>query len=206
MREVLPAARRILYEATRAYLMLGQEGPLDLETVKLWFARDWLRAFPGAVNQPVRDALMAHLETTLARNFHRYPVDGALVDASRRIFSRLPLSERVFTRLQAAVASQNIAPWRPADALGAAGQRYFLRASGTALTEGVPGIYTVDGLYRGLLPVLGQTVRQGVAEYWVLGPRAGPMSAAMTRCSWNSRCCGCMRRNMRAPGRGCWMI
>lgn len=162
-----------LYEATRAYLMLGQEGPLDLETVKLWFARDWLRAFPGAVNQPVRDALMGHLDATLARNFHRYPVDGALVDASRRIFSRLPLSDRVFSRLQAAVASQNIAPWRPADAIGAAGQRYFVRASGTALTEGIPGIYTVDGLYRGLLPVLGQTVRQGVAEYWVLGAEGG---------------------------------
>ncbi|MBR0673999.1 type VI secretion system membrane subunit TssM [Neoroseomonas soli] len=160
-----------LYDATRAYLMLGQEGPLDADLVKAWFARDWFRSFPGAVNQPVRDALMGHLDATIARNFHRYPVDGALVDASRRIFSRLPLADRVFSRLQTAAASAgNIQPWRPADALGQAGQRYFVRASGQPLTEGVPGLYTVDGLYRGLLPVLGQTVRQGVAEYWVLGP------------------------------------
>jgi hypothetical protein len=112
-----------LYDVTRAYLMLGQEGPLDIETVKNWFARDWLRAFPGAVNQPIRDALMAHLDATLARNFQRYPVDGALVDQARRVFSRLPLAQRVFSRLQnvAATAAQNIQPWRPADALGQAG-------------------------------------------------------------------------------------
>lgn len=157
-----------LYDATRAYLMVGQEGPLDAALVKAWFARDWLRAFPGAVNQPVREALMGHLDATIGRNFLRYPVDGALVDASRRIFSRLPLADRVFSRLQSVAA--NIQPWRPGDALGQAGQRYFVRASGQPLTEGVPGLYTIDGLYRGLLPVLGQSVRQGVSEYWVLGP------------------------------------
>jgi type VI secretion system protein ImpL len=159
-----------LYDATRAYLMLGQEGPLDLELVKNWFIRDWFRAFPGAVNQPIRDALAAHLDATVAGRYHRYPVDGALVDASRRIFSRLPLADRVFSRLQTAATAANIQPWRPADALGQAGQRYFVRASGQPLTDGIPPLYTIDGLYRGLLPVLGQSVRQGVAEYWVLGP------------------------------------
>ncbi len=158
-----------LYDATRTYLMLGQEGPLDAETVRAWFARDWQRAFPGQVNQPVRDALMGHLDATIARNFHRYPVDGALVDGARRIFSRLPLADRVFSRLQNIAAAQTIAPWKPADALGQAGEQYFLRASGVPLTEGIPGLYTIDGLYRGLLPVLGQAVREGVAEYWVLG-------------------------------------
>lgn len=161
-----------LYDATRTYLMLGQEGPLDLDVVKAWFARDWLQSFPGAVNQPIRDALAGHLNATLARNFQRYPMDGALVDAARRVFSRLPLAERVFSRLQtAAAASANaMPPWRPADALGQAGQQYFVRASGQPLTEGIPALYTLDGLYRGLLPVLGDVVRQGVAEYWVLGP------------------------------------
>ncbi|NMJ39952.1 type VI secretion system membrane subunit TssM [Roseomonas sp. JC162] len=159
-----------LYDATRAYLMLGQEGPLDADLVKSWFARDWLRTFPGQVNQPVRDSLMAHLDATIGRNFLRYPVDGALVDASRRIFSRLPLADRVASRLQTAAAAANVQPWRPSDALGQAGQRYFTRASGAPLTDGVPALYTLDGLYRGLLPVLGQAVRQGVAEYWVLGP------------------------------------
>jgi type VI secretion system protein ImpL len=150
--------------------MLGQEGPLDAELVKNWFIRDWFRAFPGAVNQPIRDALAAHLDATIAGRYHRYPVDGALVDASRRIFSRLPLADRVFSRLQTAATAANIQPWRPSDALGQAGQRYFVRASGAPLTEGIPALYTIDGLYRGLLPVLGQSVRQGVAEYWVLGP------------------------------------
>jgi type VI secretion system protein ImpL len=160
-----------LYDVTRAYLMLGQEGPLDIEVVKNWFAHDWQQTFPGAVNQPLRDALMAHLDATLAGSFQRYPVDGALVDNARRVFSRLPLAQRVFSRLQstAAAAGANIQPWRPADVLGQSGQRYFVRASGKPLTEGIPGLYTLDGLYRAMLPVLGQSVRQGVAEYWVLG-------------------------------------
>jgi type VI secretion system protein ImpL len=46
-----------LYEAVRVYLMLGKQGPMDRGLVTEWFALDWSQSFPGAVNQPGRDAL-----------------------------------------------------------------------------------------------------------------------------------------------------
>ncbi|MBY0330204.1 MAG: type VI secretion system membrane subunit TssM [Acetobacteraceae bacterium] len=159
-----------LYEATRIYLMLGKEGPIDAGLVREWMREDWARAFPGATNQPARDDLQAHLDALLAGDFHKYPLDGALVDSARRVFSRLPMAGRVYARIRP--LAQALPPWVPADALGPAGQRYFARASGRPLSEGIPGIFTVDGLYKAILPRLGEVVRDAAAETWVLGPEA----------------------------------
>jgi type VI secretion system protein ImpL len=159
-----------LYEATRIYLMLGKQGPLDAALVREWMREDWARAFPGATNQPVRDGLLAHLDALLGSDFSAFPLDGALVDSARRVFSRLPMAGRVYARLRP--LAQELPPWVPADALGPAGQRYVARASGRPLSEGIPGLFTVDGLYKGLLPRLGAVVREAAAETWVLGPEA----------------------------------
>ncbi|MBL6456921.1 type VI secretion system membrane subunit TssM [Belnapia sp. T6] len=159
-----------LYEATRVYLMLGRQGPLDKPLVREWLLADWLRAFPGATGAPQREALLGHLDALLAMEFSAYPLDGALVDGARRVFSRLPMAERVYSRLRP--LGQSLRPWTPAEALGPAGQRFFTRASGRPLTEGVPGLFTIDGLYRTLMPALGDAVRAAAAESWVLGPEA----------------------------------
>jgi type VI secretion system protein ImpL len=105
-----------------------------------------------------------------ARDFPPYPLDGALVDGARRVFSRLPMAERVYSRLRP--LGQPLRDWAPAEALGPAGLRYFTRASGKPLTVGVPGLFTIDGLYKTLLPALGDAVRAAAVESWVLGPQA----------------------------------
>ena len=160
-----------LYEATRVYLMLGRAGPLDRALVKEWMALDWQQSFPGAVGTPTRDALAVHLEALLAQDYLRYPLDGALVDQARRIFSRLPMAERIYSRLRS--AAQTTSPWRPGEAMGAAGQRWFTTASGRPLAEvAVPGLYTVEGLHRTLLPRLPAAILEAASESWVLGPEA----------------------------------
>lgn len=159
-----------LYEATRLYLMLGRQGPLDADLVRAWMARDWAELYPGAVNQPGREALLRHLDALLALDLPAYPLDGALVDEARRVFSRRPMAERVYARLRP--LAREVPPWRPADILGEAGQRHFRRASGQPLTEGIPGLYTVEGLHRAVLPGLPRAVLEAAAEAWVLGPGA----------------------------------
>lgn len=160
-----------LYEATRIYLMLGRQGPLDRALVKEWMAIDWQQSFPGAVAAPMRDALALHLDAMLAGDFIAYPLDGALVDQARRIFSRLPMAERLYSRLR--TSAGNAAPWKPADSLGPAGQRWFALASNRPLAEAqVPGLYTVEGLHRGLLPHLPAAIVEAASESWVLGPEA----------------------------------
>jgi type VI secretion system protein ImpL len=160
-----------LYEATRVYLMLGRQGPLDRELIKEWMALDWAQSFPGAIGAPSREALARHLDVLLAQDFASYALDGALVDQARRIFSRLPMAERIYTRLR--TAAVDAAPWKPADALGPAGQRWFALASGRPIAEAsVPGLYTVEGLHRGLLPRLPKAILEAASESWVLGPEA----------------------------------
>jgi len=159
-----------LYEAVRVYLMLGGQGPLDRSLVKEWFALDWQAAFPGAVNQPGRDALGRHLDAMMTAPLASYPLDGALVDQARRVFSRLPMAQRVYARLKP--LAENVPPWTPSRPLGAAGVRRFTRASGRPLTEGVPGLFTVEGLYGRVLPRLSQAALEAASESWVLGPEA----------------------------------
>jgi type VI secretion system protein ImpL len=168
-----------LYEAVRVYLMLGKQGPLDRALVREWFVLDWQAGFPGAVNQPGRDALARHLDALLDGALATYPLDGALVDEARRIFSRLPMADRVYGRLKP--FAEAIPDWTPAQPLGPAGQRYFARASGLPLTEGVPGLFTIDGLYRAVLPRLPQAVLEAASESWVLGPAATAAGAGDPR-------------------------
>ena len=168
-----------LYEAVRVDLMLGQQGPLDRNLVREWFALDWQQAFPGAVKQPSREALGRHLDALLEGPLASYPLDGALVDQARRVFSRLPMAQRVYARLRPLAG--DLPAWTPASALGAAGQRQFARASGRPLTEGVPGFFTVEALHRAVLPRLPQAALEAASESWVLGPQAVSTGAADPR-------------------------
>jgi type VI secretion system protein ImpL len=169
-----------LYEATRVYLMLGAAGPLDRDLVRAWFALDWQAAYPGPVLAPIRADLTRHLEALLANPLPPIALDGALVAAARATFSRVPLAERVYSRILASGAAQALPPWRPADALGPGGARFFVRASGKPLSDGIPGFYTVDGFYKVLLPALGDVTEEVASESWVLGKTStiAPDSAA----------------------------
>jgi type VI secretion system protein ImpL len=160
-----------LYEATRVYLMLGSEGPLDRDLVGAWMSLDWQATYPGSVMAPKRDDLGRHLAALLADPLPPIPLDGALLAAARATFSRVPLAARVYSRIASSGAAQAVPPWRPADALGAVGVRVFVRASGKPLTDGIPGFYTVEGFHKVLLRALGDVTKQVASESWVLGSR-----------------------------------
>ena len=170
-----------LYQATRVYLMLGNEGPLDPDLVRAWMRLDWQHSYPGPANAPLRDDLMRHLDAMLAEPLPQVPLDGALVDAARVTFSRVSLAERVYSRIETSAAASYVPAWTPAAALGAAGAQLFTRLSGRPLTEGVPGFYTVAGFRTALLPALPIAARKVAAESWVLGTQAevAPTGAAL---------------------------
>jgi type VI secretion system protein ImpL len=172
-----------LYEATRVYLMLGAAGPLDRDLVRTWMALDWQATYPGAVMAPAREELSRHLNALFGNRLPQIPLDGALLAAARTTFSRVPLASRVYTRIASSGAAQAIQQWRPADVLGPAGVRVFIRASGKPLADGVPGFYTIEGFHKVLLPALGDATKQIASESWVLGSRSeiAPNSAEANR-------------------------
>ena len=159
-----------LYQATRVYLMLGGQGPLDKTLVEAWMNLDWQRLYPGYTAQPVRDDLMQHLAALLDTPLPPVPLDGALVEAARATFSRVSVAERVYSRIRDSAEAAAIPQWVPADAMGAAGVPLFSRASGKALTDGIPGFYTTKGFTLVLLPALTHAAQDVQSESWVLGP------------------------------------
>jgi type VI secretion system protein ImpL len=161
-----------LYEATRVYLMLGSAGPLDRALVSEWMQADWNFSYPGAGAQPFREALVRHLDALLDNPLPRVELDGGMVEDARRTFSRVTLAERVYSRIKPIASTQQIAPWRPADAAGASGVRVFIRGSGKPLSEGIPGLYTVEGFHRAVLPNLSRAAKEVASESWVLGTRS----------------------------------
>ncbi len=158
------------YEATRVYLMLGNQGPLDPALVSEWMKLDWSNLYPGVGNQALRTDLGRHLAALLANPLPSVPLDGRLIADARATFSRVSLAERVYSRLRPLAAS--VPPWTPGEALGASGAPLFVRASGKPLTDGIPGLYTRAGFYKVVLPSLPTAVKQVASESWVLGTNA----------------------------------
>jgi type VI secretion system protein ImpL len=158
-----------LYQATRVYLMLAGQGPLDRDLVTTWMRLDWDQTIPDAA---MRADLLGHLTVLLAQPLPQVGLDGALVDAARVTFSRVTVAQRVYARIVDSAAAQALAPWRPADALGEAGAQLFVRGSGKALTDGIPGLYTVQRFKTILLPSVPQAAKQVASESWVLGKQS----------------------------------
>ena len=161
-----------LYEATRVYLMLGGQGPLDRALVKEWMTFDWQASYAGAFNAEVLSGLGGHLNALLALSLPAVSLDDAMVAQARATFSRVPLASRVYSRIKPSAAAQALPPWRPSEALGPAGMGVFARASGKKLSEGIPGFLTVDGFHKVLLPALAGATREVASESWVLGRSA----------------------------------
>ena len=149
-----------LYEATRVYLMLGGQGPLDRSLVKEWMTYDWQHQYSGPGNLAVVASLQAHLDALLAQSLPAVPLDEALVAKARTTFSRVSLASRAYSRIKPSAAAQNLPPWRPSDAIGRAGGSVFTRASGRKLSDGIPGFLTVDGFHKVLLPALATATRE----------------------------------------------
>ena len=160
-----------LYEATRVYLMLGGQGPLDKSLVKEWMTYDWQAQYSGPGNLAVVASLQTHLDALLAQSLPAVPLDEALVAKARTTFSRVSLASRAYSRIKPSAAAQSLPPWRPSDAIGRAGGSVFTRASGRKLSDGIPGFLTVDGFHKVLLPALATATREVAAESWVLGQK-----------------------------------
>lgn len=162
----------LLYEATRVYLMLGGQGPIEKSLVKEWMTYGWQSEYSGAANLAVVAGLQRHLDALLAQPLPAVALDEGLLARARTTFSRVPMAARAYSRIKPSAAAQNLQPWRPSDVLGPAGVRVFTRASGRKLSDGISGFLTIDGFHKVLLPALAMATREVAAESWVLGQKA----------------------------------
>ncbi len=158
-----------LYEALKVYLMLARQGPLDAPLVKDWMALGWQRAFPLLGDQPVRDALAAHLAALLEAPLADVPPDPALIKQIRQVVSQVPLAQRAYRIIVRSAAAEALPAWSALSVGGPQTADAFVRRSKKPLSEGVAGIYTYDGFQRVFLPQLKGITSEVAKESWVLG-------------------------------------
>jgi type VI secretion system protein ImpL len=162
----------ILYEALKVYLMLGQQGPLNIDLITEWMNLDWSLSFPGPGRADVRNDLSKHLAALLARPMQKVSLNGPLIEQVQTQLAAMPMAQRIYNGIINSPRSLDLPKWRVTDVGGPAVTRVLVRSSGKALNEGIEGIFT----YRGFNDVfIGEAL--GVAkriqsESWVLGPRS----------------------------------
>ncbi|AQS86740.1 hypothetical protein AA101099_0090 [Neoasaia chiangmaiensis NBRC 101099] len=159
-----------LYDATRVYLLLGGLGPRDPEIVESWFAADWERRYPGALNRALRERLGVHLAALLANPVpDDAMLDGKLVQQARIAFGHVTPAQRIYSRLRDLPVPAGVHGWSPQDAVGNMENSVFARRSGAPLNDGVPAFFTGEGYARILRPQLPAAAQAVADESWVVG-------------------------------------
>ncbi|WP_034161122.1 type VI secretion system membrane subunit TssM [Sphingomonas sp. ERG5] len=164
-----------LYEPLKVYLMLGQKGPMDANSVQAWVTTDWANElYPGADSQAERAALSRHLKALLEdRDMasvwpnRQPPLDAQLVASARAAVQTLSLADRAYAVLRQKAASAG-APWEAANILSQ-GDVLAFAAPDQVLSARIPYFFTRAGYEKAYLPGL-VTVQQDLKrDLWVVG-------------------------------------
>ncbi len=161
------------YETLKTYVMLRTPEHLDPGAIKGWIAFDLETDATQTLSPDERRELMTHVDAMLARGAFQDAVrtDDALIATVRASLSRTPFPQRVYNRIKRQGVG-DFPGFRISTAGGPSSALVFVRNSGKALTEGVPGLFTYDGYHKGFSKQLDQVIRDLAAEeVWVLGIR-----------------------------------
>ncbi|MDR9751375.1 type VI secretion system membrane subunit TssM [Pseudomonas sp. SZMC_28357] len=169
-----------LYETLRVYLMLGERQFFDAASVQAWVEVDWRREVPQAT-EAQRQQLSAHVEALLDsddESAEPVQLDAALISKVRQTLASMPLAERTYNRLKRQIAALRLPESSVNGAAGRDVSSLLVRRSGTPLSQGVSGVFSVAG-YRELVARSGSAVAEMAKDNWVLG-REEKTSAADT--------------------------
>ena len=163
------AAPDRLYEYLKGYLMLGDASHRDVEHLRFLTDVELRRMYPN--DEATRQRLAMHFQPLLASSdsMSSVPTDAELVEQARYALRTASLPVLMYSRLKLAYASDTKRALRLDLAAGPGADQVLVRASGAALSEPVPAIYTRD-VFReisttGRLEVL----KQFADDAWVFG-------------------------------------
>lgn len=159
----------VLYEALKAYLMLGNPKFLDRDFVRLWVNLDWSRRLSGSDRTELVDRFDRHLAALIEGEMAIPPLNGTLVAQAREVLARQSLASRIYGQLKRAAARDGTEDWVLTEVLGD-GARFFQRRSGAKLNEGIPGLFTPAGFRGDVVKRVPELSRAAWDESWVLGP------------------------------------
>ena len=162
-----------LYEALRAYLMLGERKHFDVEALQAWFEFDLNSNLPDAdelQRMQLSEHVAALIETLQLPETAPIRLDPELITVTRLTLARMPLPQRIYERMKKEFARAALPDFSVSGAGGPAASLVLIRVSGAPLTRGVPGMYTLAG-YRKFFESIEQTIAEVVLDGWVLDPQ-----------------------------------
>ncbi|WP_228896492.1 type VI secretion system membrane subunit TssM [Pseudoduganella aquatica] len=161
-----------LYELLRVYIMLGERNHLDAPAVRAWLDYDWSRNLPEA-NELQRQDLSQHVAAMLAPSSQAEAppqLNRALIAQVRLSLAKLPMGERVYTRLKRGLAAANVPDFDVTAAAGRDAGVVLERQSGLPLTRGIAGPFTLAG-YKKFTEQIDGAIADVVKDSWVLDQR-----------------------------------
>lgn len=160
-----------LYETLKAYIMLHDVEHFDAGALQGYIESDWERNLPQSVTSEQRVALREHLAELFRQGAVASPVpaDASLLAEARAALARMPLAERVYSRLKRLGIGKGQPEFRLATAAGPSAALVFARASGKPLNSGVPGLFSYQAYHGSFLKdSLVVTNQLASEEGWVL--------------------------------------
>ncbi|SFV04684.1 type VI secretion system membrane subunit TssM [Pseudoduganella namucuonensis] len=161
-----------LYELLRVYLMLGERNHLDPAAVRAWLEYDWARSLPEA-NEPQRQDLSRHVAAMLDPDSQAEAppqLDAKLIAQVRLALAKMPMGERVYTRLKRELVASGLPDFDVTAVAGRDAAVVLTRQSGQPLTRGIPGAFTLAG-YRKFTEQIDAAIADVVKDSWVLDQR-----------------------------------
>ena len=87
-----------LYNTFRTYLMFQKVEHMDRELISSWFKTNWKSQLQGQATH--RKQLEAHLEALLALDLEPVKLKAKLVQSTRSLLLRVPVSQRTYSRIK----------------------------------------------------------------------------------------------------------
>ncbi|MDH5326815.1 MAG: type VI secretion system membrane subunit TssM [Gammaproteobacteria bacterium] len=158
-----------LHGALKAYLMLYDTKNLDPEFFKLWVNLDWQNSNPG--DKTRQQQLGDHMNALFENGFNPIKVNPTLIAKTRNVLRRIPLAERVYTRLKQEAAANDTLAINIAGIVSGPGQSPFSLKNGDDTVKNIPSLFTYKGFHDVYMSEGMEIATETTDENWVLGSR-----------------------------------
>jgi type VI secretion system protein ImpL len=171
------ATNQQLHDQLKLYLMLGEPAHFDKSAMQAWMRADAAAVFP--LDGAKRAGLLAHYQALLDLMPIQTGINRDLVAGVRQLLVRIPQADAIYDILRKDAANNPALPaFSFARIVGNAADIAFADPSSAGLRTQVPGFYTREGFYNGLVARLPKVVSDQMQSDWVLGQENGSPGVA----------------------------
>lgn len=168
----------VLLHGLRVYLMLGQPERLEPEVMRSYMAQMWAARHPDSA--ALRRSLATHLDEWMAGNRQGVQTDDRLIGQIRRILSRTPRAQRIYSALRSDGVAKLPGGIEISRSVGPDFSRVFVyKPKGRSPKNGegsisfVPRFFTTDGWKEFVHPNATSMSEASLSDSWVTGDFGG---------------------------------